>query len=336
MADQTIQYDDDMTGAGHPTDPDTLNRLTLVEHENDGTHTVVTLNKQTAAPGTTVDQIALYFKVDGLWMQCSKIGEGEGEEVRILDASGNVVGVAATPGDKAGSHVEYGSTSTVTVTTGRFEAGDALIEITSPFTYTPVNPAADTWYGLAFIPGAYAGTVSAACFEPVNTASFAYSNTKHGWYCTGDGKTDNRVLGLYLTDASEDIIEHRVIDGWWRVIPEDAPLEFVNTSTPPQVFTAVSCGLPALSIRYAVEVQGYAYKAAVSPQLSLANGDDTTAAPGTRDFTAGFVPNSAAGSVGYAFGVRTTNTSGQLKYYCLSAGMTAKLAVRAFALPRGM
>ena len=330
--DRRIVYTEEMVGKSHPTKADTLNGWEGVDLAVDARHDYLTLHPQSDGEETDADQIQLFNKAQELWFKPASDGTAK----KILDASGNIVGAVATPGDKEGCHVEHGSTSTVTVTTGHFEAGDALIEITSPFTYTPVNPAADTWYGLAFIPGAYAGTVSAACFEPVNTASFAYSNTKHGWYCTGDGKTDNRVLGLYLTDASEDIIEHRVIDGWWRVIPEDAPLEFVNTSTPPQTFTAVSTGLPALSIRYAVEVQGYAYKAGSAPQLSLANGDDTTASGGTRDFTAGFVPNSAAGSVGYAFGVRTTNTSGQLKYYCLSAGMTAKLAVRAFALPRGM
>ena len=38
MADQRIQCSEEMVGAGHPTKQDTLNRLMLVEHENDGTH----------------------------------------------------------------------------------------------------------------------------------------------------------------------------------------------------------------------------------------------------------------------------------------------------------
>lgn len=38
MTDQRIQYTEKMVGAGYPTLPDTLNRITLVEHNNDGTH----------------------------------------------------------------------------------------------------------------------------------------------------------------------------------------------------------------------------------------------------------------------------------------------------------
>ncbi len=38
MADQRIVYTEEVVGAGHPTKTDTLNRLALVEHNNDGTH----------------------------------------------------------------------------------------------------------------------------------------------------------------------------------------------------------------------------------------------------------------------------------------------------------
>ena len=38
MADQRIQYTEEMVGAAHPSKADTLNRLGIVEHNNDGTH----------------------------------------------------------------------------------------------------------------------------------------------------------------------------------------------------------------------------------------------------------------------------------------------------------
>ncbi len=38
MADQRIQYNEQLVGAGHPTKTDTVNRLSIVEHNNDGTH----------------------------------------------------------------------------------------------------------------------------------------------------------------------------------------------------------------------------------------------------------------------------------------------------------
>ncbi|MBI5586821.1 MAG: hypothetical protein HY889_00465, partial [Deltaproteobacteria bacterium] len=42
MTDQRIQYLEEMVGAGHPTKADTLNRLAVVEHNNDGTHKALT------------------------------------------------------------------------------------------------------------------------------------------------------------------------------------------------------------------------------------------------------------------------------------------------------
>jgi hypothetical protein len=42
MSDQRIQSTEEMVGAGHATKSDTLNRLTLVEHNNDGTHKAFT------------------------------------------------------------------------------------------------------------------------------------------------------------------------------------------------------------------------------------------------------------------------------------------------------
>lgn len=40
MADQRIQYTEEMVGYGHPTKADTLNRLALVDHGTDGQHTL--------------------------------------------------------------------------------------------------------------------------------------------------------------------------------------------------------------------------------------------------------------------------------------------------------
>jgi len=51
MADQRITYSERMIGSGHPSLTDTLNRLALVEHNNDGTHkkTINITNTTTAA-----------------------------------------------------------------------------------------------------------------------------------------------------------------------------------------------------------------------------------------------------------------------------------------------
>src|SRR3972149_4594783 len=42
MSDKRIRYDEQMIGASHPSLADTLNRLSLVEHNSDGTHARLT------------------------------------------------------------------------------------------------------------------------------------------------------------------------------------------------------------------------------------------------------------------------------------------------------
>lgn len=43
MTDQRAQYNEYAIGAGHPSEPDVVNRLALIEHNTDGTHKVITL-----------------------------------------------------------------------------------------------------------------------------------------------------------------------------------------------------------------------------------------------------------------------------------------------------
>ncbi|MBI5491991.1 MAG: hypothetical protein HY893_03565 [Deltaproteobacteria bacterium] len=54
MSDLRIQHIEEMVGAGHPILSDTLNRLAIVEHNNDGTHKGA-VNAQSSAYGLTVD-----------------------------------------------------------------------------------------------------------------------------------------------------------------------------------------------------------------------------------------------------------------------------------------
>lgn len=50
--DQRIQYTEPMTGANHPVKSDTLNRLTLIEHNSDGTHSAITTTVGLSTAGT--------------------------------------------------------------------------------------------------------------------------------------------------------------------------------------------------------------------------------------------------------------------------------------------
>lgn len=55
MADQRLQYNEYVIGAGHPSLTDTANRLALVEHQTDGTHKVITINLDTTDKAIYID-----------------------------------------------------------------------------------------------------------------------------------------------------------------------------------------------------------------------------------------------------------------------------------------
>lgn len=44
MADQRARYDEEAVGYGHPTKADVVNRLAMVEHNNDGSHNITYLS----------------------------------------------------------------------------------------------------------------------------------------------------------------------------------------------------------------------------------------------------------------------------------------------------
>ncbi len=118
MSDQSIQYDEEMVGAGHPTKSDTLNRLALVEHANDGNHTVVSLDEQSAAPSNTADHGKLYTKdADGI------------TELFYLDSAGNEIQLTSGGALMAGSKsIQYVTKSINIGATGNETATIASVD----------------------------------------------------------------------------------------------------------------------------------------------------------------------------------------------------------------
>ncbi len=64
MADQRIQYTEELVGAGHPTKADTLNRLVLVEHNPDGTHGNLNITGGLTLSGGVWPSFAAYKNAD--------------------------------------------------------------------------------------------------------------------------------------------------------------------------------------------------------------------------------------------------------------------------------
>ena len=57
MADQRIQHTEEMVGAGHPSKDDTLNRITLIQHADDGTHLTSAATLYENTPAGTINTI---------------------------------------------------------------------------------------------------------------------------------------------------------------------------------------------------------------------------------------------------------------------------------------
>lgn len=77
MADQRALFSEEAVGATHPTKADVINRLALIEHNNDGTHAAVTadtLKLATGAPATPVDDTLYADTIISGWLVWSYSG----------------------------------------------------------------------------------------------------------------------------------------------------------------------------------------------------------------------------------------------------------------------
>lgn len=83
MSDMRIQYTEDMVGAGHPTKGDTLNRLALVEADDDGHGLKRYLKAQSTDPSTAAGECALYAKTVGGHVELFHRAESDGAAVQI-------------------------------------------------------------------------------------------------------------------------------------------------------------------------------------------------------------------------------------------------------------
>jgi len=100
MSDLRIQYSEEMVGAGHPTKPDTLNRLALVETDQDGHGKFRFLRQQGAAPATAAGEGALYAKAAAGRPELFYRGQDSAAEVRLscLDGPGSLLLARAVAG----------------------------------------------------------------------------------------------------------------------------------------------------------------------------------------------------------------------------------------------
>lgn len=103
MADQRVQAYEKHVGANHPDMSDTLNRLALIEHENDGTHKValgITHSNRTAldlVSGTNTGDQSIYvgsFQIDTATASGVQVITGVGFQPRAVSFNAGVNGTS--------------------------------------------------------------------------------------------------------------------------------------------------------------------------------------------------------------------------------------------------
>lgn len=111
MADLTIAHTEEMVGSGHPSKTDTLNRLTLIEHNSDGTH-----NKLTKVTDPWVDVRAFGVVGDGATDDTTAI-----QSALNLASSSGVKIVRLSPGTYKIGDVEVPANVTIVDGGGTFK-----------------------------------------------------------------------------------------------------------------------------------------------------------------------------------------------------------------------
>lgn len=107
MADQRVLYTEELVGATHPTKTDVVNRLSLVEHNNDGTHKTLAQNVQYWATtgGVTVTS-------GGTTISTHDMGTVAVGDIIYADASARMA-KGGTGGESVLAIQQYSGTATV-------------------------------------------------------------------------------------------------------------------------------------------------------------------------------------------------------------------------------
>lgn len=174
-ADLTIKATEEMVGSNHATKADTLNRLSLVEHNTDGTHkstmtlpvgtTVQTIHNSTATIGSTATVIpfddTIPQNTEGAEVLTATITPTSATNVLIIDVYISIVTLNG-----------YGTV------TGALFQDTAASALSASWLYVP---AANTGYPMIFSYKMTAGTTSATTFKlrvgPSTGTAYWLSNT---------------------------------------------------------------------------------------------------------------------------------------------------------------
>lgn len=100
MPDKRISYNEEMVGAGHPTKPDTLNRLAAVEHNDDGTH-----NKLTRVTDPWVDLRAYGATGDGAADDTAAVNAALASSKKIFIPAGTYLITGSTLAGSSNCHI---------------------------------------------------------------------------------------------------------------------------------------------------------------------------------------------------------------------------------------
>src|SRR3990167_1636671 len=96
MVDQSAQYTEEAVGGGHPTKARVIDRLTLIEHNTDGTHKAdATLAKTAAYTAAAADKCKVILATSGTWTLAllAAATAGDGFPLRVINDGAGIITV---------------------------------------------------------------------------------------------------------------------------------------------------------------------------------------------------------------------------------------------------
>jgi hypothetical protein len=187
MADQRIQYTENMVGANHPTLGDTLNRLSQVQHANDGTHANVTLDANTSF--TTANGTAP-FKVTS--------------QTPVANLAVGQTGSLTMQGEANATS----ASSPVTLNLGSVTAGDRILVMGS------VDAVLSAGAAIGCQIYKSSGTATMIFMNNYTTISNVYTYNTN----TGNQQGNPSVTGIIQVTGSGTLIIQNVLFGGWNSI----------------------------------------------------------------------------------------------------------------------
>lgn len=315
MSDQTIQYDEEMVGAGHPTKSDTLNRLALVEADSDGHGKIRYLKEQTAEPAVPDGEGAL-FTADNNGGTCLYY-KADNKVLELVSPDRALI-----PGFTSNLLITRPTTTELSLAPFVAEINGRYYYLDSTATITPTGTASSWIYIMVQAPvsGNVLGASEITWTETIPTRDAAKGNA----FYSADGA--KRCIAAWKLAATGAPLAAIVENGVYNF--REAESVYGNSAPPDGTLIPIDLGIPfAQSLKVYFNV--YVHALTTTTYLSVLNGDSVTTADSWRCRALRL----NASTPDYIATSRRTNAAGEVQVIVSGSSDSLYLAVHEIEMP---